>query len=611
VSPWARQRGGLTTISNGSCDAADYAAGARVLGEFRPDDRSGFIGQREVAGILEVDNFFAHWRRLNHFTPAALLALNATLFGRPVEALAGVLGAALLAALVPVVALLGRSVVRLPRRAALALAALVGIGPVQNYAVYQVALGQLLAAAGVGLFVWSLTRLLPGATSWRRVLPWAGVLALCWWLLIGSYTFFLVVALAPVSGAVAWWFGRRGGLARVLRCAAVLGLSGVAAGLFGWERLAGFVLRWSLHDTVEYGWPIPWLRPEGWLGLVGGDDLRRLPAVPGAVLTAGVLGLALWPLARRAGGRSLAAWTVAGLVGPAVLGYAILSVKGAVPGSNASYDAYKLLACFQPALLAGLLWWWRWLRGWTAVSVPLLVVAAAGLAGRPLRERAAQRPLEVDASLTGLRHIEALPAVKSVNILCGEMWPRLWANAFLLRKEQYFAEPTYEGRRPTRLAGEWNLTDALLVVEPRDPADLIAVNHAFTLLRAGAPPWLRARFAANWHDLERSRTERWRWAGGPGGIALHNPTGAVQRAELRFTARGLREGPVRVKLGGRVVAEFALDLRRREFGPAVLAVPPGESLLELETEAPAASPGPHDGRPLTLALYALDLRPAR
>lgn len=611
VSPWARRDGPLTTITNGSCDAADYAAGARVLREFRPDDRAGFIGQREVAGVMEVDNFFDHWRRLNHFTPAALLALNSTLLNRSVHELAGVLGAALLAVLVPVTVLVARSVVRLPRRAALGVAALVGIGPVQNYAVYQVALGQLLAAAGVGLLAWGVAGLLHEATSLRRAWAWWGVLAGGWWLLVGGYTFFIVVALAPVAGVVAWWFFRRGESARVARAGAVLGLAALVAGGFGWERMAGFGLRWMLHDTVEYGWPIPWLRAEGWLGLVSSAELHPLAGAWGWPLTGLLAGLALWPVWRRSGPGSLSVWTVAGLIGPAVAGYVILSVKGAVPGSNASYEAYKLLACFQPVLLAGLLWWWRWLRGWVAVVVPLVTVLAVAGGGASLRQRAVSRPLEVHADLVALQLLEQSAEISSVNILCREMWPRLWANAFLLRKEQYFAEPTYEGRRPTRLRGEWNLVDAIVRVEPEADADLRVINGHFALVRATAPAWLRAAPTEDWYPQEQAGVRRWQWAGGPGRIALRNPGAEPVRAELRLTARGLHAGRLWIRLDQETLAKFPLEMRELAMGPISLVLPPGESVLTLETEAPAASPGGHDARLLSFALYSLSLRPAR
>ena len=76
VLPVAIASRGLTTLSLGSCDAADYAAGARVLMEFARADRTGFLGLTEVVQVHSVDNFFDYWLRLNHFTPSALMALE-------------------------------------------------------------------------------------------------------------------------------------------------------------------------------------------------------------------------------------------------------------------------------------------------------------------------------------------------------------------------------------------------------------------------------------------------------------------------------------------------------------------------------------------------------
>ena len=44
VTPLAGAADFLTTISLGSNDAPDYAAGARVLMEFARSDRTGFLG---------------------------------------------------------------------------------------------------------------------------------------------------------------------------------------------------------------------------------------------------------------------------------------------------------------------------------------------------------------------------------------------------------------------------------------------------------------------------------------------------------------------------------------------------------------------------------------
>ncbi|MDB6115059.1 MAG: hypothetical protein JWQ62_2004, partial [Lacunisphaera sp.] len=81
VSPMTQPGRGLTASSLGSCDHADYAAGARVFQEFSRDDRTGFMGLPEVTRVRSADYFFDFWLRLNHFTPSALLAHNAAVFG--------------------------------------------------------------------------------------------------------------------------------------------------------------------------------------------------------------------------------------------------------------------------------------------------------------------------------------------------------------------------------------------------------------------------------------------------------------------------------------------------------------------------------------------------
>ncbi len=607
ASPWAKRGGAPTAIASGSCDAADYAAGARMLQEFRPDDRSGFVGQNEVSGILQVDNFHAHWRQLNHFTPAALLALDATLLGRRPHELVSLLGTLLVATLVPVTVLVARAVVRLPRRAALAVAALVGLGPVQNYAVAQVALGQMLAAAAVGVLAWGIFGLLRAGTM-RRAWAWAGVIGVAWWLLLGSYAFLLGVGLAPPAGAGAWGLGRRGRGARLGRTLAVLAGAIAAASVFGWERLTGFGLRWNLHNTVEYGWPIPRLGPDGWVGLVSSAELHPVAAAWGLPVAIALVLAAAWGWLAAGRRDGLRAWTAAGLVLPAVAGYAILSAKGSVPGSNASYDAYKLLACFQPVLLAGLLAWWRFLpRGWLQV-VPLGFVLAAWLAGAPLRNRAATRPLVVGPDLAALQLLETNPAVHSVNVLPAEMWPRLWANAFLLRKEQYFALPTYEGRRPTPLRGEWNLQDSLVRVAPPDPAEWIVLNRTFFLQRAGTP-LLRADFAGGWHALETAGSARWRWSDGAGRIALANATGGVVRADLKLRLGAFRAEKLTLLLGEKTIATWDIGPTPQEFVLTGVPIPAGGSTLTLA--CPAGSPGSQDGRQLGVELFGFELHPRR
>ncbi len=79
VRPMTKAAPGLTTISLGSCDAADYAGGARALMEFARSDRTGFLGLSEVVRVMSVDNFSDYFLKLNHFTPSALIAFNGTI----------------------------------------------------------------------------------------------------------------------------------------------------------------------------------------------------------------------------------------------------------------------------------------------------------------------------------------------------------------------------------------------------------------------------------------------------------------------------------------------------------------------------------------------------
>jgi hypothetical protein len=121
---------GLTSISLGSCDAADYAAGARVLKEFSRADRGGFLGLVEVVGVLSVDSFPEYWLRLNHFTPSALVALNGSVFAREPHELVSLMTAVYLAGAVPGVFWAGRAILGYSGGVSVLIAALFGVSPI-------------------------------------------------------------------------------------------------------------------------------------------------------------------------------------------------------------------------------------------------------------------------------------------------------------------------------------------------------------------------------------------------------------------------------------------------------------------------------------------------
>src|SRR5260370_4885521 len=102
-----------------------------------------------------------------------------------------------------------------------------------------------------------------------------------------------------------------------------------------------------------------------------------------------------------------------------------------------------------------------------AARVVLTIILATNvLLAREFRRQMAAPPLRVDRSLVELGRLEQDDRITSLNMVVEDYWSRLWANAFLLRKAQYFAIHTYEGRLNTALRGEWNLSDSVLHLAP-------------------------------------------------------------------------------------------------------------------------------------------------
>ena len=231
VLPLAWAAKGLTTISLASCDAGDYAAGARVLQEFARTERGGFLGLTEVVSVASADNFFDYWTRLNHFTPAALIAFNGSVLGCGPHELTSVLTMVLLAGSLPVVFWMARAVIGFSAAPSVAVAVLYGLSPLNWYVVGHVAPGQLLAALAVALITWA------GVALWRGRLTWArgggffrraggGLLAG-----VGELQFFC----GAVSGAGGGLCGRVGAVARGVgeMGALVGGDAGAAGGVRG------------------------------------------------------------------------------------------------------------------------------------------------------------------------------------------------------------------------------------------------------------------------------------------------------------------------------------------------------------------------------------------
>jgi hypothetical protein len=604
------QRGAwtLTSASLGSCDHADYAAGARVLQEFSRSDRVGFLDLPEVTRVGDVERFFDYWLELNHFSPSAIIAHNAAVFGFEPHELVSVTAAVFWLGTTPLVLLLARAL-GWRRRARVIAAVLFAVSPLGAYAVHQAAMGQMLAAQGIALLTLLTAALVRGPVRPARFLA-VGLVA--YWLLAGSYNFILVIALAPAAAAatLALLASRSGG--RLGPLVLVHGGALIACAVIFAGRFTGLAERFRLLAAYDFGWPVPLMTPEGWAGAVRTAELAAWPVgvrvlLAALVLTAFVGGLA-WQWSRR----REAVWRAVGWVLTVAGGWAVLAWESRTR-PNASYDAYKVIMVFLPLLLPALLLgcgaagfgrWSRWIWAGALAWTGLTLFAAADLARRMVHP-----PLRVDRPLTELRQIEADARVSSLNLRVEEFWSRLWANAFLLRRPHYFATHTYEARLNTELKGQWDLRDGLLRSLPGREGDQIALNARFHLVRAAAAGQVALAFGENWHAPERAGEQCWRWAGdGAATIQVDNPSPTPVRVAVAIRARALQ--PTRLTVAGQSTA-----LGRAEIGPEwtewtipALALPAGRSSLVLSTDHAAQRGGPDDPRRLSFALAELTVR---
>lgn len=619
VLPVAVASRSLTTISLGSCDAPDYAAGARVLMEFARFDRSGFIGLTEVVRIASVDNFFDYWLRLNHFTPSALIALNGSALGCAPHEITTLFVAVLLAGSLPTVFWAARAVLGYGGGVSVILAGVFGASPITWYAVAHVSPGQLLAAQAVVLLTWSGVALWRGRLTLRRGAQFAVVLATGYWLVLGSYNFFLLLCLVPAvafaGGLTLWqqawrrfatWFG--------LMLAPLLASAAIFSG-----RVTGLAERFTLLQTYDFGWRIPALTAEGWLGIVSGPDLSAWDFFGIRwVLSACVVGLLVWAFIRSLQQRRRAAWTALAILLPIMAGYVFLQIRGARLGTNASYDAYKLFAVFYPLLLPACCWWVtlrrsRRLHEWFFVAaVGVVVIGFNAIACGTFIWNLSRPPLMVDGELRQLRKIETMSDVKSLNLLIPDMWSRLWANAFLLRKQQYFPTHTYEGRLNTPLRGEWDLEGGLVRTElPGDARR--QVTPRFALVDTRHPLFVRvtADETDGWYPEEHApgSQERWQWTKVGATLRLENPHTQTQTIVCQIDGWSPAERTVAlVRVGGETSLPVSIRRERSTIRLPGLKIPPGVSQFFLESKQPAfVTPG--DPRPLGVAVFRFTVTP--
>lgn len=605
LSPMAQPGRGLTTSSLGSCDQADYAAGARVFQEFSRADRTGFLGLPEVTKVRSADYFFDYFVHQNHFTPSALLAHNASVFGVEAWRLVSVTAAALVLLSLPLGLFLARVLVGVKGFALLGLVALYAWSPLNAYAVHHGALGQLYAAQGIALLTVGVVGASRAARRGHGVWSYLPLLLAAVWLLAGSYNFILTVCLAPAGAWLLMQLAWKRDLAATSRVLGIVALAGaMSAGLF-WGRFAGLGERFSLLEQYDFGWAVPLASPEGWLGILRDTGLHGWSTATRVILSVGIVGFYLWGVGRlwrRQPARAIAALA---LVLPVVVGWGLLAWETRVR-ANASYDAYKLFGVFYPGLLAGLVCWLVVIGRRIAGVILTLVLAANLWVAADFRRVMSAPPLRVDRRLVALGQLESDARVNSLNMTLEDFWSRLWANAFLLRKPQYFATHTYEARLNTTLKGDWNLSDSLLRAAPLAEADFIQVNEVFQVVRVAAPGRLQTGWVDGWHMAEKNGPDRWRWSGGTGRILVTNPAAQPVPARLTVKVQALAPGRIELRLEQHSLGVRALDGSRQELVFEHLLFQPGNTVVSLTGPAGTRSAG--DERSLSFALHGFELR---
>jgi hypothetical protein len=603
----------LTTQSWGSCDAADYAAGARVFQEFARSDRTGFLGLTEVAGVGSTDNFISFWLRLNHFTPSAVLALTNAVFGFQLHESVGLITVLFVATLAPAAWFAARVGLRLRPSLAWLVAAASTCGPVMGYAIAHVAMAQVLAAqavavlAAVGLGLWRLRCL--GA---RRFVP---ILVVVYSLLLGAYNFILLVALAPAVGCLLLDWRKKPWLGDLWRWALALVAPLFLAAVFWWDRSAGIVERFLLFRGTDFGWPVPITTPDALIGFARGVDLVSLSPVVQVALSGFVvvvIGLAIVRRRRESRlGISLAA------AAPVLLGYGYLQLRGSVFGTNASYDAYKILAVFLPLVHAALFVPFDLLvRGrWRSVGGGGVVLGLAmHLTGFTVQFRRA--PYFVTPDLPALQALESRTDIAGLNMRIEDFWTRLWANAFLLRKAQYFEITTYEGRAGGALRGSHDLRHGVLSpsherVETGGGwpsiatwgggklAGAVATRAPFCLVPAGT---LTLSWEQGWHGFESTIRSGpgWRWAGHQGEITSTAPRDV--EVDLLLRIRSERADVLTLSSDDGWSGRLQIEAGIRDYAFRAVPVPQGVRRWRIESPLVPLLAA-RDPRPLSFAVF--------
>ncbi len=607
-----------TTVSLGGCDAASYAGGAEALKHFRASDDLGFLGQSDIFRGLPEVGFYQWWLNFDHFGPAALLAMTASLVDRDVFKIVTIDAATYWAMMIPVFFAVARQGFGLGARAATVAIGCLAVSPISQYVVHHGMLGQLLAGGAMGLLWWASAGLLKNPRS-RHAWSYASWAVVGNGVLMGSYTFFLPFVYAPICFYAGLRCLPRRGIGRsavtagrwrvALGWSQWLGLAGLISAAIYFPRVASLPYVYSDLGGTAYGWAIARINVAGLFGVFA--DWQLTPSHSGVTWLVALGLVGAWGWCARLGDWDRE-WrlTMAALAVGTLLVYAGFLQGAAGDGVQRSYQAFKIFAVAAPLLFlcfgGGLRLLDSGSKAGRTVGLLLGVVlfSANGASTAQIAGRIMQSGLVVDSMLGGVRRVTAHPAVTSVNILYPAVWPRLWSSAFLLSQRQYFSEATYEGRAPTPLLGEWDLSYATIIAVSAEPADMVWLNPMHHLSRHEEAIKVTGRFDQNWYPEETVHHHRWRWNRGSGDVELTNTTDGDLDVTLELFGARAAPGPLQCRINQTVIFEGQCTDKPGLVLRQPVRLPPGVTRLMITT---GTEGGFEDqaGRKLGFALYRL------
>jgi hypothetical protein len=116
-------------------------------------------------------------------------------------------------------------------------------------------------------------------------------------------------------------------------------------------------------------------------------------------------------------------------------------------------------------------------------------------------------------------------------------------------------------------------------------------------------------FDDRWYGAERTQWDYWRWSKGSAAIVLNNPHPFPVLVRMRFAVNSLNPRDIRVTHGEEIwwTATLGRDRRRVDFKNVV--IPPGETVIQFESEEPSESPSSFgDPRKLAFRMYNFELQ---